>query len=55
MESDNMNIITIIALVGMAVLGWLWFKKPSLKGAPARTWPAARGKMVAKPKLTTSL
>jgi hypothetical protein len=24
-----------------------------LKRAPARTWPAARGKMGAKPKLTT--
>jgi hypothetical protein len=48
-----MTIFTIIGLVTIIGLGWHWFnKRPALKGTPARTWPASRGKFGAKPKLT---
>jgi hypothetical protein len=48
-----MIVFTIIASVCIVGLGWLWFnKKPGLKGSPPRTWPASRGKMGAKHKLT---
>jgi len=40
-----MNVFIIIALVCIVAMGWLWHRKPRLKGAPARTWPAGRGKM----------
>jgi hypothetical protein len=46
-----MNVITIIALVFVAVLGYLWFRKPSLKGIKARTLLASRDRPVAKPRL----
>jgi len=48
-----MNVFLIIALVCIIALAWLWPRKPGLKRTTARTWPAARGKMGAKPKLTT--
>lgn len=47
-----MNVFIIIALAGLVALAWLWLKKPALKRAPARAWPASRGKLGAKPKLT---
>jgi len=47
-----MNVFVIIALAGLVALAWLWHKKPVLKGAPARAWPASRGNTGAKPKLT---
>jgi hypothetical protein len=47
-----MNVIIIIALVCFVALAWFWHNKPGLKGVPARSWPAARGKAGAKPKLT---
>jgi len=50
-----MNVYIIIGLVGLFALAWFWrnwfwLKKPVLKGAPARTWPAHRVKMGPKPK-----
>jgi hypothetical protein len=47
-----MNVFIIIALVCIVAMAWFWLKKPALKGVPARTWPASRGKLGAKPKLT---
>jgi hypothetical protein len=47
-----MSVSVIIALVCSIVLGWFWLKKPVLKGAPARTWPAGRAKAGAKAKLS---
>jgi len=44
-----MNVFVIIALAGLVALAWLWHKKPVLKGAPARAWPASRGNTGAKP------
>jgi hypothetical protein len=46
-----MNVFVIIAVVGLVVLAWLWSKKSDLKRTTARTWPASRGKTVAKSKL----
>jgi hypothetical protein len=51
-----MNVFVIVALVCFVALAWFWLnKKPALKGSPARTWPASRGKPGAKPKLTPRL
>jgi hypothetical protein len=46
-----MNIITIIALVCLAGLGYFWLRKPGLKGIKARTMVASRNKPDAKPRL----
>ncbi len=46
-----MNVFIIIAVICLVVLVWLLPKKSVLKGAPARTWPASRGKFGAKPKV----
>ena len=48
---DLFNIFVIFALVGLAGLVWLWLRKPALKGARPRTWPAAHGKLAAKSRL----
>ena len=47
-----MYVLLIIALACIAAIGWFWHKKPvvKVKGSPARTWPAARGKNLAKRK-----
>ena len=45
-----MNLFLIIALVCIAALSWHWMKKPGLRGAPARTWPASRSKAGPKRK-----
>ncbi len=50
-----MNVFVIIGLVCFVAIAWFWLKKPALKGTPARTWPASRGKTGAKPKLTPGL
>jgi hypothetical protein len=50
-----MKVFLIIVLACVIVLAWLWPKKPQLKGAPARTWPAPRRGKIAKHKLTTPL
>jgi hypothetical protein len=51
--SRNMNIILIVMLGSLVALAlFWWFKNPSLKGAPPRTWPVSRAKMGTKPKLT---
>jgi hypothetical protein len=52
-EDSTMNVFVIIALVCIVALAWLWPRKSGLKRTTVRNWPAARGKMGAKPKLTT--
>jgi hypothetical protein len=47
-----MDVITIIVLACVFALAWHCLKKPALKGPPARTGPASRGKLGAKPKFT---
>jgi len=46
-----MDVFVIIALAGLVALAWLWQRKPAVKGAPARAWPAPRGKTGAEPRL----
>jgi hypothetical protein len=46
-----MNALTIIFLVSMVGLAWLWLKEPRVR----RLWPASRGKTGAKPKLPARL
>jgi len=55
LESSNMNMILIVLLVGMAALAWFWFRKPGLKGAPPRTWPASRTRNLPKRKFVVPL
>lgn len=47
-----MNIFTIIALVCIVPLLWIWLSKSGskVKGTPARTSPASRGKFGGKPR-----
>jgi len=45
-----MYVLIIIAVVCTVALAWFWHHKPSLKGAPARTWPAGRGNVGTKRK-----
>ena len=46
-----MNVFVIIAVVCLVALAWRWLTKPVLARSTARTWPASRGKTVAKSKL----
>jgi len=39
-----MNILIVIALFSIVGLAWRYFKKPVVRGAPARTWPAHRAR-----------
>ena len=49
-----MNVFVIIAVVCLVTLAWRWLTKPVKPGfarSTARTWPASRGKTVARSKL----
>jgi hypothetical protein len=47
-----MNVFMIIIAVCIVAIAWFWHNKPVRKGAPARTWPAGRGKMGVNSKIT---